>query len=95
MVALLVFAISPQFQLPIADFQFVFGLRSRSNSRAVAVCLNWQLAIENLNLFSCLAWFQLDCNVGISNAFAFVSVGLSQLVHLRGDLAKLLLIDTR
>ena len=44
-------------------------------------------------LFPGLPRFQLQLHIGITDALAFVGVGLSQLVHLRAHLAKLLFVD--
>src|SRR5438876_11568486 len=55
-----------------------------------------EILIENRNfkLLPCLTRLQLDRYVGVTDSFTLISVGLTQPVHLRGHLSKLLLVDT-
>src|ERR1043166_1712076 len=46
-------------------------------------------------LFTSFARLQFDRHARITNALAFVSVRLAQLVHLGRDLSELLLVDAR
>src|SRR5882762_941541 len=49
--------------------------------------------LVTVELLAGFPWLQLDRHIGITNALAFVSVRLAQLVHFGRDLSQLLLID--
>ena len=73
------------YSLPIADFEL-----------PISRTLKRQSEIGNQKsemLFPSLPRFQLQLHIGITDALAFVGIGLSQLVHLRAHLAKLLFVD--